>query len=94
MTNVTYVVKQQGKRPTEAFDPAKIQASIMAVCLSVRTPEGQAEATATTVCDAVVRWLADKPEVTSDDIRRKAADVLAKYHPEAAHLYKHHHKVI
>lgn len=94
MGSVTYIVKRQGKRPTEVFDPAKLRASIVAVCRSVRAPEGQAEATADSVCDAVQRWLDDKPEVTSDDIRRKAATVLQKYHPEAAHLYKHHHMVI
>ena len=94
MNVLTYVVKRQGKRPTESFERSKLHASIVASCLSVRTPEGQAETTANTVCDAVMEWLSDKPEVTSDDIRRKAADVLARYHPEAAHLYKHHHMVI
>ncbi len=94
MSTTTYVVKRQGKRPTEAFDPDKLHASILATCLSVRVPEGQAESTATAVADVVSRWLTDKPEVTSEDIRRKAADVLAKYHSEAAHLYKHHHMVI
>jgi len=94
MTAISYVVKRGGKRPTEAFDPDKLKASIVATCLSVRTPEGQAEATANSVTDVVTRWLDDKPEVTSEDIRRKAAEALAKYHPEAAHLYKHHHMVI
>lgn len=94
MSTVSFVVKRQGKRPTEAFQRKKLYASILASCLSVQTPEGQAEATANTVCDAVIRWLSDKPEVTSEDIRRKAADALARYHPEAAHLYKHHHMVI
>lgn len=94
MGSVTYIVKRRGKRPTEAFQPEKLHASIAAVCLSVRAPEGQAEATAKSVCDAVTDWLEDKPEVTSEDIRRKAAAVLARYHPEAAHLYKHHHMVI
>lgn len=94
MSILSYVVKRQGKRPTEAFERSKLYASIFATCLSVRTPEGQAEATANTVCDGVTEWLADKPEVTSEDIRRKAAEILARYHSEAAHLYKHHHMVI
>lgn len=94
MSDVSFVVKRQGKRPTEAFSREKLYASIVAVCLSVQAPEGQAEATANSVCDGVVRWLSDKPEVTSEDIRRKAADILEKFHPEAAHLYKHHHMVI
>ena len=94
MSETTYIVKRQGKRPTEAFDRTKLHASILAICRAVKVPEGQAENTADAVCDAVIRWLADKPEVTSGDIRRKAADVLVKHHPEAAHLYKHHHMVI
>lgn len=94
MSSTTYIVKRQGKRPTEAFKREKLHASIVATCLSVRTPEGQAEATADKVCDAVIDWLENKPEVTSEDVRRKATNALTKYHPEAAHLYKHHHMVI
>lgn len=94
MSEVTYIVKRQGKRPTEAFDRSKLHASILATCRAVQVPEGQAESIADTVCDVITRWLADKPEITSGDIRRKAADALARHHPEAAHLYKHHHMVI
>ena len=94
MTTTTYVIKRRGKRPTEPYSHSKLHASIVASCLSVHTPEGQAEVVAASVCTATEDWLHDKPEVTSEDIRRKAAAVLAKYHPEAAHLYKHHHMVI
>lgn len=94
MTLTTYIIKRRGKRPTEVYEPQKLHKSILETCLSVQTPEGQAEATAKKVTDAVSDWLSDKPEVTSEDIRRKAASVLTKYHPEAAHLYKHHHMVI
>ena len=88
------IIKRQGQRPTEAFERGKLRASILAALLSVRTPEGQAEATADAVCDAVSRWLAGKPEVTSDDLRRKATETLTTFHPEAAYLYKHHQAVI
>ena len=94
MSLSTYFIKRRDKRPTEAYEPEKLHKSILVTCLSVQTPEGQAEATAKKVVDAVTDWLGDKPEVTSEDIRRKAASVLTKYHPEAAHLYKHHHMVI
>lgn len=94
MSGVVYVVKRQGERPTEAFKRSKLRASILAACLSVRTPEGQAEATADAVTEVVIDWLADKPEVTSSDIRRTAAAILATFQPEAAHLYKHHHVVM
>lgn len=92
--NVSYIVKRQGKRPTEAYSNKKLHASIVATCLSVHAPDGQAEATAKAVCAAVESWLDDKPEVTSEDIRRKASTILSQYHPEAAQLYKHHHMVI
>lgn len=94
MSVLSYVVKRQGKRPTEPFNRDKLYRSLMAACLSVKTPEGQAETTADSVCDAITAWLEDKPEVTSDDIRRKAGSVLEIFHPEAAHLYKHHHLII
>jgi len=88
------IVKRKGQRPSEAFARDKLRTSIRAACLSVRTPEGEAEMLADTVCDAVVVWLATKPEVTSDDIRRKATETLNRHHPEAAYLYKHHRLVM
>jgi hypothetical protein len=94
MSSAAHIVKHRGKRPTEAFKRSKLHASILAACLSVRMPEGYAETTATAVCDTVVDWLSSRPEVTSEDLRRKAADALTAFHPDAAHLYKHHHLVI
>lgn len=88
------IVKRGGRRPTERFSRQKLHASIRAACLSVRTPEGEAETTATNVCDAVIIWLETRPEVTSGDLRRKATDTLSTFHPEAAYLYKHHRLVI
>lgn len=88
------VIKRSGKRPSERFTQAKLHASIVAACLSVRSPEGEAEKIAHNVCRQVVAWLDQKPEVTSDDIRRKAGETLAILHPEAAYLYKHHQLVL
>jgi transcriptional regulator NrdR family protein len=88
------IIKRDGQRPTEHFRTDKLHDSIRAACLSVRSPEGEAEMTAKNVCDAVIRWLEKKPEVTSSDLRRKAVETLAIHHPEAAYLYKHHRLVI
>jgi transcriptional regulator NrdR family protein len=88
------IVKRDGQRPTETFQRDKLHASIRAACLSVRSPEGEAEMTARNVCDAVIVWLEQKPEVTSSDLRRKANETLQKHHPEAAYLYKHHRLVM
>lgn len=88
------VVKRSGKRPTERFDPGKLHASVQAACLSVRSPEAVAGESADTVCAAVISWCSKRPEVTSDDLRRVAANHLQKIHPEAAYLYKHHRLVL
>ncbi len=94
MDTVIDVVKRGGQRPSEPFSRDKLHHSIQAACLSVRSPEGQAELTASAVCDIVIRWCNTKPEVTSNDLRRKAADALHTLHPEAAYLYKQHRLVI
>ena len=88
------IVKGGGKRPSESFQREKLHASVQAACLSVRSPEGEAEMTANKVCDAVILWLDTKPEVTSADLRRKASETLERHHPEAAYLYKHHRLVM
>jgi len=88
------IVKREGERPSEAFDQKKLRASILAACLSVRSPEGEAETIAHKVTSEVISWCLAKPEVTSADLRRKATETLVKYHPEAAYLYKHHRLVM
>lgn len=88
------IVKRGGARPSESFSRDKLHASIRAACLSVRTPDGEAETVAGKVCDVLVVWLDTKPEVTSNDLRRKAASALERFHPEAAYLYKHHRLVM
>jgi transcriptional regulator NrdR family protein len=93
-TDSTHIVKRGGQRPSEQFDRTKLHASVLAACLSVRTPEGEAETTARNVCEKVLTWLETKPEVTSNDLRRVATEALTTFHPEAAYLYKHHRLVI
>ncbi len=87
-------VIKRGGRPSEAFDRTKLHRSIVAACLSVRTPHGQADDIAARACDGVVLWLVDRPQITSADLRRKAADSLHAHHPEAAYLYRHHTMII
>jgi hypothetical protein len=84
------VIKRGGKRQSERFNHKKLHASIVAACLSARTPEGQADVTARIVCNAVIVWLQKHPEVTSADIRIVATKHLKTYHPEAAYLYEQH----
>lgn len=84
-----HIVKN-GQREPEKFDPSKLRASIEAACLSVRTPEGEAETLARRIVEHVSEWLEKKAEVTSNDLRRVASFHLNKYHPEAAYLYEQH----
>ncbi len=84
-----HIVKRT-PRHSEPFDERKLYASIYASCLSVRTPVGAAELTAEKICQDITPWLTVKDEVTSADIRRRAAEHLTVYNPHAAYIYKHH----
>lgn len=84
------IVKRSGRRPTETFDPDKLRRSIEAACLSAGTATGQAELIARSVVREVHDWLLTRPEVTSHDLRRAAAKILKKHHPDAAYLYEQH----
>ena len=84
----THIVKRAPGH-IEPFDERKLYASIYASCLSVRTPVGEAELTADRICKDIQPWLLTKPEVTSDDIRRKAAEHFVVYNPDATYMYKH-----
>lgn len=88
MTLSVDVIKSGGQRQPERFMREKLHASIVATCLSVRVPAGQAESIAHAVCEAVIAWLEQHPEVTSQDIRIIAAKYLRIQHPEAAYLYE------
>jgi len=94
MSTVVDIIKHGGKRPTEKFSGPKLYASIIAACLSVRAPEGQAKTTANAVCDDVINWLEGRSEVTSNDIRIVATRSLKKYHSDAAYLYEQHKIII
>lgn len=94
MNTAVDIIKHGGKRPTEKFARNKLHTSIVAACLSVRTPEGQAETTANAVCNEVIDWLKGHSEVTSNDIRVVATRSLKKYHSDAAYLYEQHKIII
>ena len=84
------IIKRGGERENEFFAREKLFKSIVAACLSVRAPEGEAETIANSVCDFVMKWLEKRQEVTSNDIRIVAVRSLNKFHPEAAYLYEQH----
>ncbi len=86
MATSVHIVKRSGQ--IESYSREKLYAGIIAACLSVRTPEGAAQDTAKAICDITEAWLINKKEVTSKDIRRKAAEALVVHNPEAAYIYK------
>lgn len=83
------IVKNRGRRrQTEPYDPAKLHRSITSACLTSGAPTGYAESIARKVVNEVEKWLESRPEVTSNDLRRVAAQKLKPYHPDASYLYE------
>lgn len=82
------IIKRGGQKASERFLRQKLHASIVSACLSIGTPVGQAEAIAHSVCDSVIGWIQDKPEVTSHDLKRITAKHLQVHHPDAAYMYE------
>lgn len=72
---------------TSSFEPHVLAQSIHEACMKAFGFAGEAELTALKVCKEVETWLINKEEVTSSDIRRKAATALRKYNPRAAYAY-------
>jgi transcriptional regulator NrdR family protein len=89
------IVKRHGHHvKSEHFDREKMRQSIIAACLSCGVPTGHAESISRRITDEVIEWLADKQEVTSEDLRRTATRFLRTHHPDAAYLYEHHRSTL
>lgn len=88
--HLTYVIKNAHHKHPETFDRDKLHKSIVAASLSSGAPAGHAESIARRVTDEVMEWLENRPEVTTNDLRRVAAKYLRTYHPDASYLYEHH----
>lgn len=88
------VVKQSRRRETESFQSDKLQKSIIAACLSAGANQGQSDVISKRVLADVEKWLENKHEVTTDDIRHIAGKSLQKYHNDSAYFYQQHRKII
>lgn len=86
-SNVVMIIKAGKKQVVKPFERAKLIASIEASCTSVSLPVGMSRDTARDVCVKVEKWLSDKSEVTSEDIRRIAAQQLTRISAEAGYFY-------
>ena len=74
-------------KQTEHYQRDKLHSSIKASCMSSLEFVGASELNAELVCNHVEKWLENKEEVTSADIRRVAGSGLFKYNPSAAYVY-------
>jgi transcriptional regulator NrdR family protein len=85
----SHIVKRKGH--TETFDNKKLYASIYASCLASHEKIEIAEKTAEKVVNKFVEWLEEKNTIiTSNDIRRKASEILEGINPDAAYSYIKH----
>lgn len=91
---ITLVIKNGHHKRPEQFDREKLHKSIVAACISSGAPTGHAESMARKVTEQVVAWLESRPEVTSNDLRRVAAQHLRTYHPDASYIYEHHRSTL
>lgn len=74
--NPTIIVKRHGhghRAQSEYFEPEKMRQSIVATCISCGVPAGHADSISRRITEQVTEWLKDKPEVTSEDLRRTAS---------------------
>ena len=97
MNTPVHVLKRKTKkRPSELepFDREKLHKSIVIACIGSGAPAGQAEAIAKKVTNEVLVWLEKRPEVTSADLRRIAAQRLTVHHPDASYLYENHRSIL
>lgn len=88
------IVKRGSRRGTEEFNQEKLHRSLVSVCLVSGASPGQAESAATQTVSEVLKWLENRPEVTSSDLRRVAGKALSKYHTDAGYLYQQHRMTI
>lgn len=85
---VTHVYKRSGRG--EPYLESKLHESVRRAALEVRALEGEAELLADRVVAGVTGWLGDKAEVTSRDVRERAAGLLGALHADAAYAYAVH----
>lgn len=94
MTKTVTVISSSNPKKINEYNRARLRASVITACLSIRTPEDQAEKTAEAVCNNFENWLKNKNEVTTRDIVTVSAKLLEKYHTEAAYIYEQRHIII
>ncbi len=85
---MSLIAKRRGH--TEEFDQKKLYASIYAACMVLRITHEQAELIAQAVTDEVKTHLESVQNPTTKQIHELTQDLLNKYQPDAALIYKTH----
>lgn len=88
---MTHIVKRKGHK--QKFDERKLYASVYAACLSAHCKEEEAEATANLVSREIAKWIANKEEVSSDQIFEKVGEELEHLNKDAAFMYTTHRDI-
>ncbi len=86
-----HIVKRAGH--TEEYDSRKVYASVYSAGLAVREPAATAELAADRICKDVAKWIENKHEVTSADIKRQVYSYYKVLNPDAAWIYKHQRNI-
>lgn len=86
------VVKSDGQ--IEQFSQTKLEKSIVHTFKMLKTPDGLIEQFVDRTISEFKDWQKNKPEITSDDIRRQTARILKKIYPDAAYIFKNFKSII
>ena len=77
------------KKSAVDYDHARLGLSVQAAARSNHVLAGDAENLAARVVAKIDRWLADKPEVTSRELRLQTAAAMGDFNADAAYFYRH-----
>ena len=81
-----HVVKRHGHK--EAFDERKLYASVYSASLNIDHEESIAEKMAGDVTAEIKKWISDRKEVSSHEIKKKAHQLLLKMDHDVALMYE------
>lgn len=79
---------------TEKFLRSKFIESVRISCLAVGATDAEAELYAKEVYKHIAKWIANKPEFTSSDLRLQTYQILSAFNPEAAFFYRTYKEII
>lgn len=83
-----HIVKRRGA--TQEYDDKKVFASVYSACINSHLSELEAEYVADTVTSKINKWVNDKAQVTSEDIRQEILAYLRIINKDIAMMYDSH----